>query len=51
MSMQAGVIGDPFSWKRTGLDKVGVGAERHRFRVKQGKGGESKGGQRPGWQL
>ena len=46
--MQAEFVGDLFSWKRMGLPKVGVGAERHRFRVKGiGKGGESKGSQRP----
>ena len=42
---QAGFIGDGFSWKRTGPAKVGMGAERHRFRVRQGNGG-----QRLGWQ-
>ena len=37
-------MGDPFSWKTTGLVKVGVGgAERHGFRVKQGKRSQSPG--------
>ena len=33
------------------LSKDGVGAESHRFRVKQDMGGEGKDGLRPGWQV
>ena len=48
IGMQAGFIGDPFSWKRLGLAKVGV--RGYRFRGKQDEGGKSKGSQRLGWQ-
>ena len=43
ISVQARFVSDTFSWKRTGLARVGV--ERHRLRAGRGKGGQSRGGQ------
>lgn len=36
--VEAKFISDAFSWRRTGLAKVGV--KRHRFRAGRGKGGK-----------